>query len=349
MSTTEALQELLDAMTATFPPEAAGQEAQTAWATRQATAVAKARAALAFQPQAPSPAAEPDAWQYRGPATKLSWAPADEGMRRWAQAQPDYEVRALYAAPGAHPAPTAQPVAIPKGYRLVPEEPTEQMFTRFSQQIETGVAYVGGFVGAYRCMLDAAPMLNGLTASETAETASVAGLTGPAKRIFAQLLEHLPKPTQEQRAAQLAASQAAASMRDKPLLAVAPEAVAQAEPLSNEAIHDVFRKGCGRYTGTYEVEPHQAIRIARKLLALATPPARDAGLSLTADARDAARYRWLREGFNGNWDVLPVDKGNDIAQWRCLFQSPYGMHDETEDNLDMAIDAAMAAATKEPT
>jgi len=61
------------------------------------------------------------------------------------------------------------------------------------------------------------------------------------------------------------------------------------------------------------------------------------------DARDAARYRWLRDGQGVNWDVLPVDAGNDLAEWRCTFHSPYGMHDDTEDNLDAAVDDAMAA------
>lgn len=61
---------------------------------------------------------------------------------------------------------------------------------------------------------------------------------------------------------------------------------------------------------------------------------------------DARRYQWLRDGVGVNWDVLPVDKGNDLADWRCMFHSPYGMHDETEDNLDEAIDAAIAAAQK---
>ena len=53
-------------------------------------------------------------------------------------------------------APAAGVVAGP-GWRVVPAEPTEAMFTRFSQQIEEGVVYVGGFLQAYRCMLDAAP------------------------------------------------------------------------------------------------------------------------------------------------------------------------------------------------
>lgn len=51
---------------------------------------------------------------------------------------------------------TAAP-AVPEGYKLVPAEPTEKMFTAFSRQIEEGVVYVGGFLLAYRCMLDAAP------------------------------------------------------------------------------------------------------------------------------------------------------------------------------------------------
>lgn len=56
----------------------------------------------------------------------------------------------------AAPTPASGAVAGP-GWRVVPAEPTEAMFTRFSQQIEEGVVYVGGFLQAYRCMLDAAP------------------------------------------------------------------------------------------------------------------------------------------------------------------------------------------------
>jgi hypothetical protein len=62
-----------------------------------------------------------------------------------------------------------------------------------------------------------------------------------------------------------------------------------------------------------------------------------------AELTDAARYRWLRDGRGVNWDVLPVDKGTDLADWRCMFHSPYGMHDESEDSLDAAIDAAIKA------
>lgn len=70
---------------------------------------------------------------------------------KWATAE-----RLLLAIATSAPSePAATP--IPKGWKLVPMEPSEQMFTSFSQQIETGVVYVGGFVAAYRCMLDAAP------------------------------------------------------------------------------------------------------------------------------------------------------------------------------------------------
>lgn len=46
---------------------------------------------------------------------------------------------------------------VPQGWKLVPVEPTEAMFTSFSQQIDTGVVYVGGFLQAYRAMIAAAP------------------------------------------------------------------------------------------------------------------------------------------------------------------------------------------------
>jgi hypothetical protein len=58
--------------------------------------------------EAVSAPVEADAWQYSGPATKWEWAPADDGMRKWAQKQPDYKVRALVALatnpPQAEPA-----------------------------------------------------------------------------------------------------------------------------------------------------------------------------------------------------------------------------------------------------
>lgn len=55
------------------------------------------------------------------------------------------------------PATSAAAAGQQAGWRWVPTEPTEAMFTRFSQQIEEGVVYLGGFLNAYRCMLDAAP------------------------------------------------------------------------------------------------------------------------------------------------------------------------------------------------
>lgn len=53
--------------------------------------------------------------------------------------------------------PDALQQAAPVGWKLMPPEPTEAMFTRFSQQIEEGVVYVGGFLQAYRAMIAAAP------------------------------------------------------------------------------------------------------------------------------------------------------------------------------------------------
>jgi len=73
------------------------------------------------------------------------------------------------AAPGAHPAPAAQPVAIPQGWRLVPAEPTLEMMAACGYAGEAAHARIA-CVRDWRAMLaaaPAAPMLNGLTASET--------------------------------------------------------------------------------------------------------------------------------------------------------------------------------------
>jgi hypothetical protein len=67
------------------------------------------------------------------------------------------ELRRLHARVTELEAQAPAVPAVPHGWKLVPVEPTEAMFTRFSQQIETGVVYVGGFLQAYRCMLEAAP------------------------------------------------------------------------------------------------------------------------------------------------------------------------------------------------
>lgn len=86
-------------------------------------------------------------------------------------------IRAKQAAKPKHsPLPGAARAgaqAVPAGWKLVPMEPTEAMFTRFSQQIEQGVVYVGGFLQAYRCMLDVAP--HEAAASATTEAAPVVG------------------------------------------------------------------------------------------------------------------------------------------------------------------------------
>ena len=50
----------------------------------------------------------------------------------------------------------AQPSSVPAGWKLVPVEPTEAMFTAVSRHLDGGV-YVGQFLSAYRSMLAAAP------------------------------------------------------------------------------------------------------------------------------------------------------------------------------------------------
>lgn len=87
---------------------------------------------------------------------------------------------------------------------------------------------------------------------------------------------------------------------------------------------------------------HLAWAINEAARGFATTPAPVGAVAPEAETRDAARYRWLRD--RTNWDVLPVDKGDDLAEWKCLFHSPYGMHHEADDNLDQAIDSAMASA-----
>lgn len=64
-----------------------------------------------------------------------------------------------------HVSPHELPVAA--GWKLVPMEPTEAMFTAFSGQIEEGVVYVGGFLLAYRTMLDAAPVFAATQGAKT--------------------------------------------------------------------------------------------------------------------------------------------------------------------------------------
>jgi hypothetical protein len=65
-----------------------------------------------------------------------------------------------------------------------------------------------------------------------------AELTEPAARTFEQLLKHIPKPSPEERAAQLAASQATESMRGKLLMT---EAEPPAEPTDEQVADAVER------------------------------------------------------------------------------------------------------------
>lgn len=81
-----------------------------------------------------------------------------------------YYARAALAA--AAPSPAAEPVAIPEGWKLVPEEITPEMVGAMAIIESSGsinrVPTIGmsGAVDAYAAALAAAPMLNGLTASE---------------------------------------------------------------------------------------------------------------------------------------------------------------------------------------
>lgn len=142
-----------------------------------------ARAALAAA--APSPAAELVAAQLLDVLKTY----ASTYNEHWVRGMPILEPLAdaaiaaaelALAAPGAHPAPTAQPVAIPEGCKLVPVEMTDDMLHEAWRGLVGACDHVT-IREAYRRMLRAAPMLNGLTASETAETASFAvqgGKTG---------------------------------------------------------------------------------------------------------------------------------------------------------------------------
>lgn len=129
---------------------------------------------------APAGGAEPVAWQYRGPATKQAWAPADEGMRRWAEAQDDYEFRPLYAAPTAQPQPTTafMRAAANVQHSLFHDGPGDAVMA-LRDQILPLLAGALEECGYLPDLQRAAPtLLNGLTEQETAASASVAGLGG---------------------------------------------------------------------------------------------------------------------------------------------------------------------------
>lgn len=77
--------------------------------------------------------------------------------------------------------------------------------------------HVSVVIGRMERLFDAAfPGVANLTQEQ--KDANLKALQAPAGQAFEQLLQAIPKPTPEQRAAQLAASQAAEDMRAKPLL-----------------------------------------------------------------------------------------------------------------------------------
>jgi hypothetical protein len=127
------------------------------------------------------------------PAGRLAWAVSSAvGSPRptydsgHAEVHPEFHpilaeaLRVADAAPGAHPAPTAQPVAIPEGCKLVPVEMTDDMLHEAWRGLVGACDHVT-IREAYRRMLRAAPMLNGLTASEGRHTfvCNKCGYCGP--------------------------------------------------------------------------------------------------------------------------------------------------------------------------
>jgi hypothetical protein len=129
---TEALRELLDALTTPFPPETAGHEAQLAWGDRNTAAIASARAALAA---APAGGAEPVAYLLLDQGCR---APDDcedfervvlpseitpEELKRFQDAG---RCSPLYAAPTAQPQPQPEPVVLfddrPQNQRIAEAE-----------------------------------------------------------------------------------------------------------------------------------------------------------------------------------------------------------------------------------
>ena len=58
---------------------------------------------------------------------------------------------------------------------------------------------------------------------------------------------------------------------------------------------------------------------------------------------DAKRYRWLRD--RNDWYAEPRIDEHDGTKWELVFYSPQRIEDPTDDdNLDAAVDAAMAEA-----
>ena len=89
----------------------------------------------------------------------------------------------------------------------------------------------------------------------------------------------------------------------------------------------------------YEHEAMQWKQKGHKILPLyAHPPAQD-----TQDAKDAARYRWLRD--EANWTVIC---SNDIARFSARIPVPTSMlANDSGNELDAAIDATIAQDAKD--
>lgn len=59
------------------------------------------------------------------------------------------------------------------------------------------------------------------------------------------------------------------------------------------------------------------------------------------DARDAQRYRWLRD--RNDWYAEPKVDEKEGTRWELVFYTPQRIEDPTDDdNIDAAVDAAIA-------
>jgi hypothetical protein len=166
---TEALRELLEAMTTPFPPETAGQQAQTEWGDRQASAVAQARAALAA---APAGGAEPACPNCGGTGVD-----GDVGDRGEIVETP---CACRSTAPTAQPQPVTEfmRAALNVEHSLLHDGPGDVVIA-LREKLLPVLSGMLDDCGYLPDLQRAAPtLLNGLTEQETAASASVAGLSG---------------------------------------------------------------------------------------------------------------------------------------------------------------------------
>lgn len=219
------------------------------------------RAALAAA--APSPVAEPAAWRYL-----LAFGDefAQEVVSRdrfdltvtspFGRKGIDFdasgrvEEQPLYATPGAHPAPTSQPSA----------DVMSAVQALLDAHADTRIDFSGW---CQRLSLRVEELKAAIAASETAETASVAGLT--------------PKCSN-------CGSSTAMQCNGMGCFALEGQGEVPAEPSAERALLLWLREGINNLAtlSTMYDRKEYGIRLKQKITDyLATPPARDAGLSLT--------------------------------------------------------------------